>query len=429
VNHLVRLAAAVRRWLAPPLPGARVRFGHPRGCLPAAPDFCTLPVNPMSRLGAGCGWRRQSGRCRGATELPERIRSGTTPTSRAAAIRHGRPVVQLTTRVSRTNHLLVNVRCYEAPCTRRLGSKLAKRPKQSTLFGSPMDLLGFFRELPPRYRHAWTALGVSALILVVFSVVIGPQFVNVGQWLKGLPRVLLVVLVLFAIAALILFNLSASVQDKKSRAAELERLEARLETRLDAIAANVELLLATGRPIVIGEIYLPAPAPDKKIGGAGAVKDTVKAGSLSEVSPTVASALFTNIKEPTALVNAALDGRVTILKLSLDTVASESVGKPHHFARLEMANATEGDLVLEIPKGQVFENASRSEKIQNLVVAEAIKVTCLGRSRQSVVVPAYCLNQHLGPPHGLDGNITPLKVKFSFNSQESVWMRVSEAQA
>ncbi len=293
-----------------------------------------------------------------------------------------------------------------------------------------MNLLGFFRELPPRYRHAWTALGVAALILLVVSLVVGPQFVNVGQWLKGLPRVLLVALVLLAIAALLLFNLSASVQEKKSRAAELERLEVRLEARLDAIAANVELLLTTGaRPIVIGEIYLPAPAPDKKIGGAGAVKDTVKVASISEVSPTVASALFTNIDEPTALVNAALDGRVTILKLSLDTVQSASPGKPHHFARLELANATDGYLVLEIPKGQVFENAYRSEKIQNLVVAEAIKVTCPGRSRQSVVVPAYCLNQDLGPPRGLDGNITPLKVKFSFNSQESVWMRVHEVQA
>jgi hypothetical protein len=295
----------------------------------------------------------------------------------------------------------------------------------------PMNLLSFLRELPQRYRHAWTALGVIALIVLVGSIIAGPDFVNIGQWLKGLPRWLLVVLSLLAIAGVLLFNLSASVQEKKSRAEELERLEARLHGRLDAIAASVELLLTSSgaRPIVIGEIHLPSAIPDKKIGGVGAVKDTVKAASISEVEPTVASALFSNISEPSALVNAALDGRVIIKKLALGTRSTTSTSRPHHFAQLELSNTTDGDLILEVPKGQVFENAVRSERIQNLVVAQAVTLTCPGRSIQSVTIPAYCLNQHLGPPRGLEGNITPLKVKFSFNSQESVWTRVQEAQA
>jgi len=294
-----------------------------------------------------------------------------------------------------------------------------------------VDILAFLRDIPPRYRHAWTVLAVTAVLLLSLAVVLGPEFVNVGQWLRGIPRVLYVALIGLLVAALVLTNLSASARQERARAEELVRLEARLQNRLDAIAANVELLLATMAPprVIMQELHIPPPAPDRNIGWLGVIIDTLQKESVAELQPAALTAIFTAINESTALVTAALDGRVAIDRIILGT--NEGAGnsyRPDHFAKMEFRNATSETLSLKIPKGQVFENAARHQRVQNLVVSESVTVTCPPGSSHSLVIPAYCLNKDLSAPAGLAGNITPLKVKFTFNSQDSVWMRVHEAR-
>jgi hypothetical protein len=201
----------------------------------------------------------------------------------------------------------------------------------------------------------------------------------------------------------------------------------RIEVRLDALSEKIDLLLQGPRePFVrIGNLNIPQPALELHVGWVDAVTTTFGVPSLSAVAPSKVAAIFETIKHPEALVNAVLRGAVVIKNLTLMRDWLKGlVGRPGYAARIEIVNNTNASLDLDIPKGQVFENAARHLPVQNLAIAEAIVVTCKPRELLRVDIPAYCLNSKLKAPQGSDGRITPLKVCFSFTDQEGLWREV-----
>ncbi|HWM90466.1 MAG TPA: hypothetical protein VN493_06830 [Thermoanaerobaculia bacterium] len=202
----------------------------------------------------------------------------------------------------------------------------------------------------------------------------------------------------------------------------------RIEVRLDALSAKIDLLLQGPRePFVrIGNLDIPQPALDLRVGWVDVVTTTVEAPSLSAITPSKVAVIFETITHREALVNAVLRGDVAIQALTLTRDWLKRIGgpQPAYAARLEIVNNTGTKLKLEIPKGQVFENAVRHLPVQNLAVAEATVVTCGPHEFQRVDIPAYCLNEKLKNPRGSDGRIAPLKIRFSFTDQESLWREV-----
>jgi hypothetical protein len=201
----------------------------------------------------------------------------------------------------------------------------------------------------------------------------------------------------------------------------------RIEVRLDALSAKIDLLLQGPRePLRIGNLDIPQPALDLRVGWVDAVTTTVEAPSLSAIAPSKVAAIFETITHREALVTAVLQGDVAIQDLTLTRDWLKRIGgpQPAYAARLEIVNNTSTKLKLDIPKGQVFENAVRHLPVQNLAVAEAMVVTCGPHKSQRVDIPAYCLNEKLKNPRGSDGRIAPLKIRFSFTDQENLWREV-----
>jgi hypothetical protein len=201
-----------------------------------------------------------------------------------------------------------------------------------------------------------------------------------------------------------------------------------IETRLDTLSEKIDLLLQGPRDpfVIIGNLNIPQPVLELHVGWIDAVTTTVGAPSLSAVAPSKVAAIFETIKQPEALVNAVLRRAVVIKKLTLTRDwLRELAGRPGYVARLEIVNNTNTSLNLDIPKGQVFENAARHLPVQNLAIAEAMVVTCKPRELLSFDIPAYCLNSKLKAPQGSNGRITPLKICFSFTDQKDLWREVA----
>jgi len=113
-----------------------------------------------------------------------------------------------------------------------------------------------------------------------------------------------------------------------------------------------------------------------------------------------------------------------VKKLSLAKTEAPGLSTPYE-VRLRVKNELPDAVEVKIPKGQVFENAEPHTGLQNLVAANDINIA-LGPGEESTLsIPAYCLNHHLGPPEGQAGNITPLKLRFDFVDQPSVWKGVA----
>ena len=201
----------------------------------------------------------------------------------------------------------------------------------------------------------------------------------------------------------------------------------RIEVRIDALSAKIDLLLQGPRePFVrIGNLNIPQPALELHVGWVDAVTTTFGAPSLSAVAPSKVAAIFETVRHPEALVNAVLRGAVVIKDLILmRDWLKQLAGRPGYAARLEIVNTTDVSLNLDIPKGQVFENAARHLPVQNLATAEAMVVTCKPRELLRVDIPAYCMNSKLKAPQGSDGRITPLKICFSFRDQKGLWREI-----
>jgi hypothetical protein len=283
------------------------------------------------------------------------------------------------------------------------------------------QFLESLRSLPKRHVFAWIGWGIGAVVLIGTALILSPGN-SLGAVFRVLPRWHQIIDIIWGALGVLLIGWGLLAQQMRFRH--------KIEDQLDQLNAKVDMLLASqrGGNTFITEFRLPAPRPESNIGWVGAVTDTLKTKSLGAVDEKKVKELFAPVAEPAALVNAALARHVTIKRVVMNTPAGRRSATPHR-VEVHVTNNTASALTLSIPKGQVFENATRRERVQNLVVAESVMVKCAPKVTSSVKLPAYCLNRDLKPPNNSSGNITPLKVKFEFKNQRDVWAAVKEHTA
>jgi hypothetical protein len=244
------------------------------------------------------------------------------------------------------------------------------------------------------------------------------------EFLFKLPAWLRVAWIAWAIVTFILILLTLLTERTQATDTRLSRIE----ERLDIISMKLDALLHSPREpfIRIGTLNIPQPALDLRVGWVAAVVTTVGAPSLSAAAPSKVAAIFETITQPEALVNAVLQGAVMIQEITLERNPKR---KGDYTAKLRVANNTSARLEMEIPKGQVFENAARYLNIQNLVAVKDMTITCEPHEAKIIDVPAYCLNHLLKQPLRYHGRITPLKICFDFTDQPSLWNSIEDRMA
>jgi hypothetical protein len=241
---------------------------------------------------------------------------------------------------------------------------------------------------------------------------------EIAKWFASIPGWQQTLWVLWLILGLLLLVISLNGRRDTSNSQQNARLE-RIENTLASLAVLVNQLHASNAAkTVVVPLALPEPASDRHFGWRTAVRDTAGTQATQE---TIGN-LFQVIEEPTALVNQVLTGAAEVRSLHLNepNVSDESP----HAVHIEVANQTDRAATFAIPKGQVFENADVSAKVQNLVADKDVTIVVPPHQQRTVTISAYCLNQQLPKPKGEAGNITPLRVRFAFSDQGTLWSGV-----
>ena len=76
---------------------------------------------------------------------------------------------------------------------------------------------------------------------------------------------------------------------------------------------------------------------------------------------------------------------------------------------ITLTNSTNVEQVVRIPRGTIIEPHSTHLSYQSAVVAKDYIFKLNPKETRSVLVDAECWNQHLSPPQGVPGKLTPLK--------------------
>lgn len=228
--------------------------------------------------------------------------------------------------------------------------------------------------------------------------------------------------VVWLILGLLLLVLSLNTHREDSSEAQDTRL-ARIEQSLASLTALVNDLHHRLGHEVIGALVLPEPSAEKSFGWPTAVRNT--AGE--HATPETVAKLFQVVTDQTALVNAVLSGTARVrIRLGGPGQSSDRVkSKTPHEIDLEVQNQTDHPATFTIPKGQVFENAEPHTEVQNLVISEDATVVVPAHATQTARLPAFCLNRQLSTPTGQPANVTPLRVRFAFSDQNSLWQGVA----
>ena len=244
---------------------------------------------------------------------------------------------------------------------------------------------------------------------------------NVIETLAGVPQRLRLAWVVWGMVGLAL--LAASIKLRETTTVSTVAQDVQELHKNDAQILR-ELRELRARPVIqIGSIPLPAPDPSRRTGGLNAVKDTL--GDHIDVVDDVFSATGEG-----SLADAVIRGDVFIESLTLgstDSAGAKAGGAPRFEVEIVVRNLLDASLALKIPRGQVFENANRNDRLQNLVAAENAVLELRPGLSTKVQVPAFCLNKGFARPRGLDGYITPLRVKFDFRNQDDLWEQVAAA--
>jgi len=233
-----------------------------------------------------------------------------------------------------------------------------------------------------------------------------------------------------AVAAILVAVTARFVRDPA-----IETLDSRLTRVQTEVAGQSQKLddvlkvLLDFRPIRIGTLALPPPVPERHVDWRTAMLDITGKKNVNEIDGTAISKLFETVEEPTALVNLVRSRKVTVDQLTLTNPTGTSLkGGPGalYAAALTIRNNTTDQLQVSIPKGQVFENLEPHSGYQNLVAAEGSVLALNPRATASVSVPAFCFNRQYRAPKGQPGNISPLKVRFTFDDQQGLWRQTQE---
>lgn len=174
----------------------------------------------------------------------------------------------------------------------------------------------------------------------------------------------------------------------------------------------------------------PEPTLDKvlkyeyesvNIGGAVVLVQTAPNINKEEIA-----VLFDQIEDKSALVNLALERKLRIEEVKLNTKSSKS-DNPSFSVSLTIKNLTNQEIKFIIPKGQVFENKEQITESQNLTAVreDTIKIPASGTI--NIEVNALCINKGLAPPSGGLGNVTIFELKNkSFVDQADLWKWIGE---
>jgi hypothetical protein len=139
--------------------------------------------------------------------------------------------------------------------------------------------------------------------------------------------------------------------------------------------------------------------------------------------------LFEPIKDPSAAVNLAREGKIQIEDVVLDTLDQEDTTFKHTVS-VSVKNKTDEGLSMNIPKGQIFENRLADSISQNLAAADDYQnIRVEARQRVGVKIGAHCVNQDLQPPQDVLGNITIFELTDkNFVSQNQLWKIIEQAR-
>lgn len=254
-----------------------------------------------------------------------------------------------------------------------------------------------------------------------------------GEILSLIPKASPILLLSFGmglliciISGILIIRSAASFATIGSTDQRLERLERQIEEQSKKLD---QLLSHSSQPTQVTikiDIPLPHPSPEKNIGYFAAIEDTLIVASKAGKTEILASSVFKHISETDSLVNLVLNGKlgVSAIVLGKRSRSVKSAVISDFAVNLEVRNLTNEIVRVQLPKGQVFENKAPRSGIQNLVLAENTELQLNPRESKTVSVGGHCLNSHLAPPNGQPGNITPIAVKFDFDSQASVWAGV-----
>jgi hypothetical protein len=309
----------------------------------------------------------------------------------------------------------------------------------------PMEMFKSFVRLPKLQRLSWLVLLLLGVALAGLGIITIKDATSILQGMTHLPTWQKLAWTIFVAAGIGMVGISATSLEKQSREADFAQVASKLESlstrmgqleallpaamsQLDLLSRKLDLLmLAVGsKRVEIGNLDLPRPSPEQRVGWVDAMTETASAPSISDLDTVKIEKMFEVIVEPSALVNAVLDGRATIKRIVLDSAPVKGLSRGDHQVLIEILNETSSDLLVNIPRGQVFENADRSHRVQNLAMSTASKIRCKYGKITIAKLPAYCLNLDKDLPSGQLGNITPLKVKFAFADQQQLWDRIKE---
>lgn len=136
--------------------------------------------------------------------------------------------------------------------------------------------------------------------------------------------------------------------------------------------------------------------------------------------------LFEQIADKSALVNLALDDKLKIEEVILNTKGKKSDNSKFSVS-IKIKNLTNQEIEFTIPKGQIFENKDLETIKQNLAATHenTRKIPALGTI--TIDIDALCINKGLAPPDGGLGNITIFELKNkSFINQTELWKWIGE---
>lgn len=249
------------------------------------------------------------------------------------------------------------------------------------------------------------------------------------EWISSLPRQLQIVWVVWGIALLGLMVATARFRQSDTVDTLADRLAA-LEERDERQYEDLLQEIRRRPAYYIGNLSLPAPAPEQKLGWRAAIIDTQGAKSLNDIEAEAASAVFEPVAAPVALVNRLLSGNVRLELVRFVTLVPngpKESGEPRYSVELRIRNLTPQALQIEIPRGQVFENLEPHSGFQNLVAAERKVLRLQPNAATDIQVLGFCLNQRLRAPNGQSGNITHLKIRSEFEDQFALWRETQRA--
>lgn len=174
--------------------------------------------------------------------------------------------------------------------------------------------------------------------------------------------------------------------------------------------------------------FLPEPEPEKNIGWHSAVADTFGKASFKEVDIEAFNLLFSNIENSNSLFDLASKQQISIKKVILQKRSNKNKKTTisDYEILIELKNETNEKKQVVIPKGQVFENKNIGSGFQNIVNAEGSAQILEPQQQVRIRLPGHCLNRKLTPPVGQEANVTPLKVNFEFDDQNTVWDNVDK---